>query len=211
MSHQADIDRNRRRHWAAAGGRHDRIVRVLQLSLPALVGGLGAIMLLAPFKKGSEISFLVAKDSIEVAGQRIMVNQATYRGNDSLGRPFLLAADSAVQRSTADPVVRMRGLTARLDMAEGPATLAAASARFNPTNDRVNVDGPIRFATADGYQLDTRDVTIDLRTRRLSSGGPVSGSTSLGRFSAQSMHVDLNSRIVHLSGNTRIHITQGLR
>lgn len=211
MSQQAETERNRRRHWAAAGGRHDRIVRALQLGLPALVGALGAVMLLAPFSRGSEISFLVAKDSIEVAGQRIMVNQAQYRGNDSQGRRFTLSADSALQRSAADPVVRMRGLTARLDMAEGPATLMAEAARYDPTRDRVNVDGPLHFVTADGYRLDTGDVMIDLKTHSVSSGRAVSGSTTVGRFSANSMHVDLDSRIVRLSGNTRLHITQGLR
>ena len=211
MSQQAEAERNRRRHWAAAGGRHDKVVRTLQLGLPALVGALGAVMLLAPFSRGSEISFLVAKDSIEVAGQRIMVNQAMYRGNDDQGRRFTLSADSALQRSATDPVVRMRGLTARLDMTEGPATLMADAARYDPTRDRVNVDGPLHFATADGYRLDTGDVTIDLKARNLTSSRPVSGATTIGRFSAQSMHVDLDSRIVRLSGNTRIHITQGLR
>ncbi|MEQ1687919.1 MAG: LPS export ABC transporter periplasmic protein LptC [Sphingopyxis sp.] len=211
MSQQADLERSRRRHWAAAGGRHDRVVRALQLSLPALVGALAAVMLLAPFSRGSEISFLVAKDSIEVAGQRVMVDQAMYRGNDSQGRRFTLSADNALQRSAADPVVRMRGLTARLDMAEGPAMLNAEAARYNPTNDMVYVDGPLRFSTADGYRLDTGDVAINLKARSLSSGRPVTGVTNIGRFSAGSMRVDLDSRIVHLSGNTRIHINQGLR
>lgn len=210
MSQQAEAERNRRRHWAASGGRHDRVVRTLQLSLPALVGALAAIMLLAPFSRGSEISFLVAKDSIDVAGQRVMVSHALYRGNDARGRRFTLSADSAIQRSTADPVVRMRGLTARIDMAEGPATLVAASARFDPTLDRVTVDGPLRFATSDGYRLDTGDVSIDLKARRLSSGRAVAGSTNIGRFSAQHLAVDLDTRIIRLSGNTRLHIAQGL-
>ncbi len=211
MSQQADLVRNRRRQWAARGGTHDRLVRTLQLALPLAVGALASVMLLAPFSHRGQISFLVAKDAIEVAQQRIMVNHALYRGNDSLGRSFTLSADSAIQRSAADPIVRMWGINARITLSDGPATLTAEAGHYDPVNDRLTVVGPLRFATADGYRLDTGDVTIDLKARTASSGRAVTGQTTIGRFSANAIHADLNSRIVKLSGNVRLHITQGLR
>lgn len=208
MSQQAEDDRTRRRRWAALGGWHDRVVRSVQLGLPVIVGALAAVMLFAPFSQRGQISFLVAKDAIEVAGQRIMVSQARYRGADSRGRPFTLTADSAIQRSAADPVVRMAGVTGQIAMAEGPATLTAQSGRYDPVNDRLTIDGPLRFATSDGYQLDTGNVLIDLKARNARSFSPVSGRTTIGRFSADRMTADLDSRVVALHGNVRLRIDQ---
>lgn len=211
MSHQADDVRTRRRQWAALGGRHDRLVRAMQLALPVIVGALAAVMLFAPFSNHGQISFLVAKDAIEVAAQRIMVSRAMYRGSDNRGRAFAIAADSAIQRSAADPIVRMTGVDAQVTMAEGPATLSALAGRYDPTRDILIVDGPLRFATSDGYQLDTRDVTINLRDRTAASSRPVTGATRIGRFSANSMAVDLQARTVSLRGNVHLRMTQGLR
>ena len=211
MSERADIERNRRRAWAARGGAHDRLVRTLQLTLPATVGALAAVMLFAPFSERGQISFLVAKDAIEVVSQRIMVSNALYRGNDSTGRRFTLSADSAVQRSATDSAVRMTGLTAQIALADGPARLTADSGRYEPVRDTVMVAGPLRFTSADGYQLNTRDVLLDIRSQRVASNSPVVGETTIGRFSADRMSADLNSRIVRLSGNVRLRITQGIR
>lgn len=211
MSQQADDDRVRRRQWAALGGRHDRLVRAVQLGLPIIVGALAAIMLFAPFSNHGQISFLVAKDSIAVAGQRIMVDRAQYRGSDNQGRLFTISADNAIQRSAADPVVRMTGVNAQVMMADGPATLAALAGRYDPGRDLLFVDGPLRFATMDGYQLDTRNVTINLQTRTATSIGGVTGSTRAGRFRADSMAVNLQARTVALRGHVHLRMTQGLR
>ena len=75
--------------------------------------------------------------------------------------------------------------------------------------DQVEVTGPIRFTAADGYSLTTRDVTVDLRERRLESDGRVEGRMPLGRFSADRLAVDLPERRAVLSGRARLHIVQG--
>lgn len=210
MSNRADLERSRRRSWAARGGRHDRFVRALQLGLPALVGALGAIMLLAPFGHKGEISFLVAKDSIDVAGQRMRVSGAQYRGNDAQGRPFVLSAVSALQRSAADPIVRMEGLSAQILLADGPARLTASSAGYDPTRDTVMVDGALDLTAADGYRLQSRGVLVDLKARTVTTNQPVSGATNIGSFSAGGMSADLNARILRLSGRAHMRINQGI-
>lgn len=210
MSVLADVERSKRQHWAASGGSHDRLVRALQLILPSLVGALAAVLLFAPFSQRSEIGFLLAKDAIEISPQRLRVDAARYTGSDAQGRPFSLAAASAVQRSAADPVVRLNDLSAMIVMADGPATLDADSGRYDPTDDTVAIDGPLRFVAADGYRLDTGNVGFDMKTRRLSSGQRVAGALPIGTFSADRLSADLDARIVRLSGNARLRINQGL-
>lgn len=210
MSVEADVVRSQRQVWAASGGSHDRLMRLLKLALPAAVGALMAVLLFSPFGSRSEIGFLLAKDAIEVSPQRMRVEAARYSGTDSSGRAFTVTAANAVQRSTTDPVVRMEQLSAMMVMADGPATFAADSARYDPRDERINVDGPLRFVAADGYRIDTGNVAVDLNSQSLSSSSPVSGTLPIGTFRADRISADLQSRTVRLSGNARLRINQGV-
>jgi lipopolysaccharide export system protein LptC len=75
--------------------------------------------------------------------------------------------------------------------------------------EKVDVIGPILVTAADGYRLQTRDVGVDLNTRRLESRGRVEGRMPLGRFSADRLSADLPDKQVVLSGNARLRIEQG--
>jgi lipopolysaccharide export system protein LptC len=137
------------------------------------------------------------------------VESAQYRGQDGRGRPFVLNARSALQQSSAVPVVEVRDMSAQILLDNGPARLVALRARYDMETDQVDVRGPILFTAADGYRLATRDVIVDLRRRRLSSRGPVDGQMPLGRFSAGRLEVDLPERRAVLSNRARLHIVQG--
>jgi len=83
--------------------------------------------------------------------------------------------------------VRLNALSARIAMADGPATIAANKGRYDMASDRVAIDGPVIFQAQDGYRIQTRDVAVDLTSRKMASGGPVDGRMPLGTFSANRM------------------------
>ena len=114
-----------------------------------------------------------------------------------------------MQANSSDPVVKLRDLSAGITLKEGPAMLKADAGRYDMDRDIVMIDGPLSFNTADGYKLDTRDVAVGLKTRRLASGGPVTGQMPLGSFSAGRISADLDARSVVLDGRARLHIIQG--
>ncbi len=176
--------------------------------LPIVMGGIALILIVAPLLKRNEISFVLAKDNVEMAKERMRVSTASYRGADDKGQAFELRAGSAVQTSSADPVVRLNDLSARLEQAEGPATIAAGAGRYDIDKEVVTVDGPIIFQAADGYRLETRDVAVGLKSRKVASGGPVDGKMPLGSFSANRMSADLEARTVTLDGRARLRIVQ---
>lgn len=209
MSELAERERVIRRGWALPGGFHDRFIRLLKIALPAAIGVVLAFLAFAPLEEKQEVSFLLDKTKVEHAEERMKVESAQYRGIDGRGRPFLLTAGSALQQSSADPVVHIRDMNAQLQLDDGPARLRALQARYNMETDRVEVVGPLLFAAADGYRMQTRDVTVDLRERTLASRGPVQGQMPLGRFSAGRLEADLPGRRVVLSGRARVHIVQG--
>jgi lipopolysaccharide export system protein LptC len=209
MSELADQERRLRRRWALPGGSHDRVIQFLKLGLPALIGVVLAFLAFAPLEEKQEVSFVLDKNKVGHAEERLRVQSAQYRGQDDRGRPFVLNARSALQQSSADQVVDINDMSAEISLDSGPARLQANRARYFMTTDKVDVAGPIRVTASDGYQLDTRDVEIDMRRRRLSSRGAVDGRMPLGRFSADRLQANLGDRTVVLDGRARVHIVQG--
>jgi lipopolysaccharide export system protein LptC len=195
--------------WARPGGVHDFVIKILKVLLPAGVGVLLAYLFLSPLGKNREISFLLDKNKVDVAQERLKVETAQYRGQDNKGRPFVIDAKRALQPSSADPVVQIEGMAARIQLNDGPASLEADKGRYNLETQKVDVLGPILFRAADGYRLETRDVAVDLNRHSMTSGEGVEGQMRLGRFTARQMTVDLPSRTVVLSGRARLHIVQG--
>lgn len=90
--------KSKRQVFAAPGGSHDRNVKLLRRILPIGVGALIAFLALAPLTTGNELSFVLDKNEVDVAKERLRVTEALYRGQDSEGRPFSLKAGSAVQK-----------------------------------------------------------------------------------------------------------------
>jgi lipopolysaccharide export system protein LptC len=209
MSELAERERRLKRRWAIPGGSHDRVVRILKLALPALIGVVLAFLFFSPLEDKQEVSFLLEKNKVEKAQERLRVSAAQYRGQDNEGRPFVLNARAALQETSANPVVEIRDMNAQILLDSGPARLEAGRARYNMDSDHVQVVGPVAFTAADGYRMGTHDVDVDLRGHSLQSRGPVQGRMPLGTFSADQLQVNLPDRRVVLNGRARLHIIQG--
>ncbi|GGD60600.1 LPS export ABC transporter periplasmic protein LptC [Erythrobacter arachoides] len=209
MTVAADRMRSKRQAFAAPGSSLDRIVRLLAVGLPALVGVVAAMMLITPLSPRGEISFLLDRNKVAVAEDRLRVDDAMYRGQDNRGRPFSLVAGEAVQRSNAVPLVELDRLTARLALTDGPAVLSAQRGTYAIDREQVGIPGQLSFTAADGYELAARGVTLDLASRVLTGSGRVSGVIPAGRFQADSMRVDLEARTITLRGNARMTMVPG--
>ncbi|MDT0509383.1 LPS export ABC transporter periplasmic protein LptC [Novosphingobium sp. MMS21-SN21R] len=209
MTVQADMMRTRRRSFAAPGGFHDRLVHFLARALPAAVGALLAVMIIAPISPRGEISFLLDRRKVAVVDDRMQVSSAMYRGQDDEGRSFSITAGSAIQRTKANPLIQLEQLTARIMLDDGPALLTAGNGDYNFGNEIVDIKGPINFQTSDGYRMTATNVDIDLGGKLLKSRGPVEGRIPAGTFSADAISADLSERSVTLDGNARLRMVPG--
>lgn len=209
MSVEANQVRNRRRHFAAPGGSHDRMVSILAKALPAGIGLVAAVMILVPLSPRGEISFLLDRNKVATTGERIAVSRAAYRGQDNQGRDFVVTAGTAVQRSPEIPIVEMETLAARMNLRDGPAEIVAPRGAYNFDNDTMAVDGPVNFKSADGYTMTTSKVDVDISQKLAVASGGVQGTIPSGTFKADKMHADLDTRTITLEGNARMRITPG--
>ncbi len=206
MSEIAAKMRSERQHWAAPGSAHDHLVAVLRVVLPSAVGVVAALMVFLPLTSGGDVSFVLDKNKVEVSKERLKVQSASYRGQDNKGQPFVLTAESALQKSAADPMVDMQKLMAEMQMPDGLAKLNAPSGKFNPVTQQMDVIGPIVFAGPNNYTLNSNGATVDLKTKTMQGKGGVSGTVPQGTFTADSMSADLDGRIVRLDGRARLRI-----
>jgi lipopolysaccharide export system protein LptC len=201
--------RSRRQHFAAPGGSHDRLVGLLARVLPICVGILAALMVITPLSPRGEVSFLLDRNEVAVIDERLRVDNAMYRGRDDRGRPFSIVAGEAVQRSSAEGLVRIQDMIAQLLLPEGPARLSANGATYDLDSEVVDVQGPIELTAADGYRMTANGVSVDLAAREMVGDKGVSGEIPAGTFSADTMRADLVARTVTLEGNARLSMIPG--
>jgi lipopolysaccharide export system protein LptC len=209
MSELARRERAVKRGWAAPGGFHDFFVRSLKIVLPLLVLGFVAYLLVSPLSHNKEVSFLLDKKKVATASERLKTQVARYQGVDDQGRPFTVEADRAVQKTSQVPIVDITGVRARMQLKDGPAVMTADSGRYHMDQQKMDVDGPIHVTAADGYRLQTRNVTVDLNDHSLSGRQGVEGQMPLGHFSAAGMAASMRDRHVTLTGRAHLHIDQG--
>ena len=206
---EAKQRRSLRKHWAEPGGSHDRLVGFLARALPMGGGVLAALMVITPLSPRGEVSFLLDRNKVAVIDNRLRVDNALYRGADARGRPFSLTAGEAVQRSSAEGIVRMNDLVARLLLDDGPARLIAGAGQYDIDQEVVSVVGPMRMLAADGYRMLARDVSVDLAAKQLTGAGGVEGAIPAGTFSADRLTADLSARTITLTGNARLRMEPG--
>jgi len=209
MTQMADRVRGRRQGFAAPGGFHDRMVRVLAVLLPALIGALLAVLVIAPFSPRGEISFLLDRNKVAMVTDRLRVVSAMYRGQDDAWRNFSVTAGSAVQHSAAKDEVEMRDITARVLLSSGPASLTTGSGIYDFARQMVDVPTPVNFETSDGYRMVTAGADIDIGKRRLVSQGRAEGRIPAGTFSADRIVAELDARTVMLDGHARLTMEPG--
>lgn len=181
---------------------------VLKWLLPSAAFALGMTILVWPLLSAQEFSFLLAKDQVAVAKERLRVNRAEYRGKTAAGEAFAISAGSAVQRSSTEPVVVLTALAARLEGKDGPATVEAPSGRYFIDEDRLEVAGPVKLRSDGGYVVDADTVAIDLKRRTVKTDAPVSGRLPMGTFRSNSMTGDLAGKRVSLVGKVHLRINQ---
>ena len=198
-----------KQRWAEPGSAHDRMVRWSKVALPAAVGVLVAVLALAPLSQKGDVSFILDKKKVDNAPERMRVEAARYIGTDDKGQRFTISAKHAVQRSSDVPIVDINGMFAQLTLAQGPLSIAANNGRYDLDSQKVAISGPVRVVGPDGYRLETRDVTVDMKQRKLASAGPVSGQMRLGQFQAGQLQADLGARTVVLNDGARLKIVQG--
>lgn len=197
-----------RQRAALPGSYRDRVFGMLRWLLPVLAVAVLATIVIWPLTKVREFSFLLAKDKVAMAEERMRIDNAVYRGETMKGEAFVITAGGAVQRSSAVPIVELSNLNAKLKLADGPLTVTAPSGRYFLETDKLQIAGPVRLDSASGFSLDSEQVDIDINARTVATDRPVTGTLPLGSFRANSFRADIRGQTVVLDGGAHLRIYQ---
>jgi lipopolysaccharide export system protein LptC len=207
MSELAERDREARRRAMLPGGPRDSLIALAKWGFPVASILLLIVLVALPLSARQEFSFLLSKDSAARAGERMRIQEASYRGETTRGEPFEITAKSGVQKSSAVPVVMLTALAAEILQAQGPATVTAPSGEFFIEENRLVVNGPVVARSASGYSLDGNEINIDINRSRITATDPVSGTLPMGTFQANGFNADIEGRNVALTGGVKLRIT----
>ena len=205
MTTAADYDWQRRQA-ALPGGPYDALVTLLKIALPVAAVALLALIVVWPLMSAREFSFLLSKDKVAMANDRLRLDNAVYRGQTGKGQPFVIRAGGAVQHSSAVPIVELRSLDATLQMDDGPARVTAPSGKYDMDKDRLNIAGPVKVDGSAGYSLDSQGVEVSLIDRTVKTDQPVSGKLPIGTFRSDRLNGDLGGKTIVLDGRAHLHI-----
>ncbi|WP_188945778.1 LPS export ABC transporter periplasmic protein LptC [Polymorphobacter multimanifer] len=198
-----------RQRRALPGSRHERVMGVLKWLLPTLATLLLAAIIVVPLSSVQEFSFLLAKDRVEMAPERLRVVRASYRGETERGEAFLIEAERAVQKSSAVPEVDMSRLAARLEGDDGLTLVTAPSGTYFLETNKLRMSGPISLDSQAGYTVETGTVDVDLNERSLASREAVTGKLPIGDFRADRLSADVEGRVLVLEGRAHLRINGG--
>jgi len=195
-----------RQRLALPGSVHDKRMGLLKRLLPVSAGLLLAVIVIWPLTNVQEFSFLLAKDRVAQATERLRVDKAVYRGETARGEAFVIEAKSAVQKSSAVPEVALTQLSAQLKSSGGDALVTAPGGRYFLDSDLLRVSGPVVLTSEAGYRVDTGTVDVDLNGRTVTSTEAVTGQLPIGSFSAARLSADAQGRVVVLEGGAHLRI-----
>lgn len=188
------------------GSSRDAVVNAAKWVLPGASLLLLAVLVALPLASRQEFSFLLSKDSAARAGERMRVQEASYRGETARGEPFEIMARSGVQKTSAVPVVVLDGLSAEIRQESGPARVTAPRGEFFIEENRLVVSGPVVARSTSGFSLDADRIEVDINRGRVSTEDPVSGQLPMGEFRANRFSADVEGRHVTLSGGVSLRI-----
>ena len=86
MSEAADRKHEIKRLWAEPGGRHDTVIRATKYSLPVIIVVLLILLAIAPFERRGDVGFILDKNKVDEAKERMRVERARYVGEDNKGQ-----------------------------------------------------------------------------------------------------------------------------
>jgi lipopolysaccharide export system protein LptC len=208
MQSASQLVLHHRKRGPRVGGAYDRFIKLMKDALP--IGALILLILLMvmPFLQDREFSFILDKKKVAQAGERLRMEAPLYRGADSKGRPFVLEAARAVQKSSKDPTLVLEKLKASLQMEDGTAILTADTGNFDLKKEQLIVSGTITLQRSDGYRFTAQDVIVDLNSRTAWSNKPIDGNGPFGRFRAGRFKLNLDETSLVFAGRASLRITQ---
>jgi lipopolysaccharide export system protein LptC len=204
--------RSARRDWSARtrdtaldSHQYTRFVSLMKRALPIAASVLIAAVLIFSFIPRQSDKITMAYKQLDRIDNDLSMIRPRLSGTDAKGNPFVVTADVAVQDAKNTKRARLKNIEADMSVdRQRWINASAAGGLFDLTAGSLALMGGISVYSDSGYELHTKDGSVDLRSGVFHGRNEVTGQGPMGNFRADRFELRRATRQIFLDGNVRM-------
>jgi lipopolysaccharide export system protein LptC len=194
----------------AIAARHSRMVRVLRVAVPAVVGlsmaGLVAISIFNPFRALMK-QLPIDMDNLVVSGTKITMEAPHMSGFSPDQRPYEVWAKTATQDLTDPDRVELNAPRAKILMEDrSTVTMDARTGLFNTKANLLDLRKDIFLQSSTGYEARLSQALLDIGKGIVTSEEHVDVKLLNGTLSADRLRITEKGDLVRFEGNVVMNL-----
>ena len=190
-----------------AARRHSRLVRMLRISIPAVVVlGTTVIVLITYFNPLRMLGPLpIDVGSLVVSGSKITMEHPRLSGFTNDARAYELSADAAKQDLTKPDLIELRNLRATVEMQDkATIEMLATTGTYDSKGEILKLDQNIVLSSSTGYSGHLSEAMIDMRKGYVVSKHPVELQLLQGTLNANRLEIIDSGDLVRFDGGVNM-------
>ena len=190
-----------------AARRHSRQVRMLRISIPAVVVlGTTVIVLITYFNPLRMLGHLpIDVGSLVVSGSKITMEHPRLSGFTNDARAYELSADAAKQDLTKPDLIELRNLRATVEMQDkATIEMLATTGTYDSKGEMLKLDQNIMLSSSTGYSGHLSEAMIDMRKGYVVSKHPVELQLLQGTLNANRLEIIDSGDLVRFDGGVNM-------
>jgi lipopolysaccharide export system protein LptC len=194
----------------AIAARHSRMVRVLRIAVPAVVGlamaGVVAISIFNPFRALMK-QLPVDMDNLVVSGSKITMESPHMSGFTPDQRPYEVWAKTATQDLTDPDHVELKTVRAKvLQEDRSTVTMEARTGLFDTKANLLDLRKDIFLQSSTGYEARLSQALLDIGKGTVTSEEPVDVKLLNGTLTADRLRITEKGELVRFEGHVVMNL-----
>jgi lipopolysaccharide export system protein LptC len=195
----------------AIAARHSRMVRVLRVAVPAIVGlamaGVVAISIFNPFRILMK-KLPIDLDNLVVSGTKITMESPHMSGFSPDQRPYEIWAKTATQDLTDPDHVELKTLRAKVLMEDRTTTVTmdARTGLFDTKAQLLDLRKDIFLQSSTGYEARLSQALVDIGKGNVTSEEHVDVKLLNGTLTADKLRITEKGELVRFEGHVVMNL-----
>ncbi|PAY10479.1 LPS export ABC transporter periplasmic protein LptC [Bradyrhizobium sp. UFLA03-84] len=194
----------------AAAARHSRMVRILRVAVPAVVGvAMASIIFVSVYNPFREMipKLPVEMDNLVVSGTKITMESPHIAGFSADGRPYEMWAKAAIQDVTDPDHVELKTIRAKVaQQDESTVTMDARTGFFDNKKQLLDLRQDIFLQSSTGYEAKLTQAFVDINKGNVSSDEHVDVKLLQGTLTSDRLRIYNSGELVRFEGNVVMYL-----
>lgn len=194
----------------AAAARHSRMVRILRIAVPVVVGlSMASIIFVSVYNPFRELipKLPVEMDNLVVSGTKITMESPHIAGFSADGRPYEMWAKAAIQDVTDPDHVELKTIRAKVaQQDQSTVTMDARTGFFDNKKQLLDLRQDIFLQSSTGYEAKLTQAFVDINKGNVSSDEHVDVKLLEGTLTADRLRIYNSGELVRFEGNVVMYL-----